>query len=130
MTKCPGVPHAGHASSDWTCPRETGEDRRQAAALVSITLSEEDQDRILAREQDYSRNFASLGNPWTFLAEKIRRAQEDLWTDELRASPDMTPCGRCGALRHAHQDSRPEPDHIWQWARPVKPVSYSDEFPG
>jgi hypothetical protein len=26
LTRCPGVPHAGHASSDWTCPLDHPEE--------------------------------------------------------------------------------------------------------
>jgi hypothetical protein len=25
MARCPGVPHSGHASTDWTCPLEAGD---------------------------------------------------------------------------------------------------------
>lgn len=33
---CPGVPHRGHASSDWTCPAEDGSRQTRMAQYVSL----------------------------------------------------------------------------------------------
>lgn len=74
--------------------------------IVAISLTEAEQEYLLRRRPEYTAHDLSI-------AGKIRRAQADAWTDELLATPDVTPCGRCDIPRNVHDVQ----DHDWQWFR-------------
>lgn len=80
--------------------------------LITITLSEEEQDFILGIAGQLAQG--QMITPVTALsiAGKIRRvrAAEEAFAEAYR-TPDATACGLCGAPRNSHDAD----DHGWQW---------------
>lgn len=87
--------------------------------LITITLTEEEQDLILgiAGEEGFSFDPSAI-QP---IAEKIRRTRkaEEAFR-EAYEQPDTTECGLCGVPKDIHPDLTA--DHHWQWLRRVRPA--------
>jgi hypothetical protein len=56
---CPGVPHAGHACTDWTCPIEDGYSRREGDPYQAHEL-------IYEAERQIRRRYRVSHPEWRF----------------------------------------------------------------
>jgi hypothetical protein len=78
LTTCPGVPHAGHASADWTCPIEDGYSRGPGEPWLAHNMMYEAERQIRARYRVSSPHWRFWSNLADYLNVWAMRGKQGL----------------------------------------------------